>query len=113
VLFDFSLSRAPLENLRVGIAPYLDPFLPLRKPSRWDPAAERYAAAVTLYEMATGGLPRYGDGRSDPALTADPLVVDADRLDPAVRGGLTAFFQRALHWDPAKRFDDAERMKQA
>lgn len=111
VLFDFSLSRAPLDNLRVGTPPYLDPFLSLRTPPRWDPAAERYAAAVTLYEMATGGLPKYGDGQSDPALTADEFNPDLGAMDAPVRDGLEKFFRQALHRDPAKRFDSAERMK--
>ena len=66
VLFDFSLSRTPAERIRAGTVPYLDPFLSLRKPPRWDLHAERFAAAMTLYEMATGTLPRWGDGRSDP-----------------------------------------------
>ena len=38
-IFDFSLSNAPLENIRVGTPPYLEPFLQLR--NRWDTAAER------------------------------------------------------------------------
>src|SRR5690606_88361 len=62
VLFDFSLSRTPAENIRAGTVGYLDPLLPLRKPPRWDLHAERYAAAVTLYELATGSLPKWGDG---------------------------------------------------
>ncbi len=64
VLFDFSLSRTPPENIRAGTTGYLDPLLPLRKPPRWDLYAERYAAAVTLYELAAGphNLPRWGDG---------------------------------------------------
>ena len=32
VLFDFSLSRAPMENIQAGTRPYLDPFLADRKP---------------------------------------------------------------------------------
>ncbi|MFC7648646.1 NERD domain-containing protein [Streptosporangium lutulentum] len=56
-LFDFSLSRAPLEQTGVGTPPYLDPFFdPIHRP-RYDAAAERYAVAVTLYEMATGRTP--------------------------------------------------------
>jgi serine/threonine protein kinase len=54
ILFDFSLSGAPLDNIRVGTPGYIDPFLPNRKPMRWDLSAERYSAAVTLYEMAAG-----------------------------------------------------------
>ena len=34
VLFDFSLARAPLENIRVGTPGYTDPFLIHRKPQR-------------------------------------------------------------------------------
>ena len=88
VLFDFSLSRVPPEQVQVGTHPYLDPFLSKRRPPRWDPSAERYAAGVTLYEMAAGVLPRWGDGRSDPALTDAELAVEAERFDPAVRDGL-------------------------
>ena len=54
ILFDFSLARAPLDNINVGTEGYRDPFLKNRKPPRWDLAAERYSAAVTLYEMTLG-----------------------------------------------------------
>ena len=113
ILFDFSLSRAPAEQIQVGTHPYLDPFLSRRRPPRWDLAAERYAAGVTLYEMAAGVLPRYGDGKSDPALTDDELSVEAERFDPSVRDGLAAFFRKALDRDPARRFDNAEEMLRA
>ena len=60
VVFDFSLANTPAENVRAGTPPYLDPFLRLRKPPRWDVYAERFAAAMTLHEMATGSLPGWG-----------------------------------------------------
>lgn len=73
VLFDFSLSRAPAENLRAGTNGYLDPLLPLRTPPRWDLYAERHAAAVTLYELATGVLPKWGTApRTRPTLATTP-----------------------------------------
>ena len=50
----FSLSRTPPANTRAGTVRYMDPFLPLRKHKRWDSAADRWSAAVTLYEMASG-----------------------------------------------------------
>ena len=85
ILFDFSLVRAPLDNLNVGTEGYRDPFLKLRKPPRWDLAAERYSAAVTLYEMTLGHgvLPLWGSDKSDPALTNDKLVLDAEKFDPS------------------------------
>lgn len=75
VLFDFSLAGAPAGDLRAGTPPYLDPFLADRSPKVWDLGAERYAAAVTLYEMATGETPKWGDGRSDPAFTAAEVTL--------------------------------------
>jgi serine/threonine protein kinase len=113
VLFDFSLSGIPAENVRAGTPPYLDPFLSIRKPPRWDVSAERFAAAVTLYEMASGELPEWGDGRSNPALVDDEVSLAVDRLDPAVREDLTRFFQKALARDHRRRFDNAEEMRRA
>ena len=114
VLFDFSLARVPPEEIKVGTHPYLDPFLSKRKPRpRWDPSAERYAAGVTLYEMTAGVPPRWGDGRSDPALTDSELSVEAERFDPAVRDGLATFFRKALARDLTTRFDNAEEMLRA
>ena len=77
VLFDFSLSRTPAENIQAGTNGYLDPLLPLRKP-RWDLHAERYAAAVTLFELATGVLPKWGDG-SNGTVAAQPANRDHHR----------------------------------
>jgi len=115
ILFDFSLARAPLDNLLVGTEGYRDPFLKLRKPPRWDLAAERYSAAVTLYEMTLGPgmFPQWGSNKSDPAVTDEPLVLAAEGFEPSVRDGLTAFFRQALHRDPAQRFDTAADMHHA
>ncbi|MDQ2695475.1 MAG: protein kinase, partial [Pseudomonadota bacterium] len=87
VVFDFSLADTPLDNIRAGTPPYLDPFLRLRRPPRWDSYAERFAAAMTLYEMATGQLPAWGDGQSDPALLDCEASLDQELFDPAVRDG--------------------------
>ena len=98
VLFDFSLSRTPAENIRAGTTGYLDPLLPLRKPPRWDLHAERYAAAMTLYEMATGALPQWGDGTTDPSHLppSTEITINAEAFDPGLRETLTAFFQKAF-----------------
>src|SRR6516162_5909834 len=115
ILFDFSLARAPLENITVGTEVYRDPFLKNRKPPRWDLAAERYSVGLTLYEMTLGNgvLPTWGDGKSDPAFTDDELVIDAEKFDPSVRDGLVEFFQRALHREPEERFGNADAMRWA
>lgn len=115
VLFDFSLARASLDNINVGTEGYRDPFLKLRKPARWDLAAERYSAAVTLYEMTLGHgvLPQWGSDKSDPAVTNDRLVIDAEKFDPSVRDGLIEFFCKALHREPGERYDNAYDMQTA
>ncbi|MEZ6036540.1 MAG: BREX system serine/threonine kinase PglW [Planctomycetota bacterium] len=112
VLFDFSLANAPAHQVQAGTRAYMDPFLGTGRRRQYDPAAERYAAAVTLYEMATGNTPRWGDGRSDPSAAADiELNLDDDAFDPAIREPLASFFKKALHRDFQKRFDNAEEMK--
>jgi hypothetical protein len=114
VLFDFSLSRTPPENIEAGTRPYLDPFLANRgPPPRWDLDAERYAAAVTLHEMMAGAPPVFGDGETDPLVADDEATIAIERFDPALREGLTAFFGRALRRDPAERFHNAEEMLRA
>lgn len=115
ILFDFSLARAPLDNISVGTEGYRDPFLKLRKPPRWDLAAERYSAAVTLYEMTLGHgvtLP-WCHSMSDSSLTEDELVLDAEKFDASVRDGLVQFFGKALHREPDQRFDNAYDMQTA
>jgi serine/threonine protein kinase len=115
ILFDFSLARAPLENITVGTEVYRDPFLKNRKPPRWDLAAERYSVGLTLYEMTLGNgvLPTWGDGKSDPAFTDDEIVIDVEKFDPSVRDGLVEFFQKALHREPEERFGTADEMRWA
>ncbi|MBK9387522.1 MAG: BREX system serine/threonine kinase PglW [Planctomycetes bacterium] len=113
VLFDFSLSQTPPEQLRAGTPGYLDPFLEQRRPRRWDLAAERYAAAVTLHEMTSGMQPRWGDGQSDPALLSGEVTLQAESYPAELREGLSDFFARALRRAPKERFDNALEMRAA
>lgn len=113
VLFDFSLSRAPADRCELGTPPYLDPFLRRPGRQRWDLAAERFAVAMTLYEMATGQLPRWGDGSGDPLFAQHEVTLEEERFVPAVREPLARFFARALRRDAAERFDNAEQMLRA
>lgn len=114
ILYDFSLTSAPLDNLRIGTTGYTDPFLKNRKSGKWDLAAERYSAGVTLYEMTLGHdqLPKWGeDDVANPADTKDELVLDVEKFKPSVREGLTKFFTKALDRHPDKRFDNAKEMR--
>ena len=115
VLFDFSLARAPLDNIRAGTSTYIDPFLPLRKSRRWDLHAERYAAAITLYEMSAGpgSIPKWGDGASDPSHLQCEATIDGDLFDASLRDNLMEFFTRAFRRNPDERFDNAEAMLDA
>jgi len=106
VLFDFSLARTPDRSIQAGTPGYLDPFHAERPGRRWDPAADRYAAAATLHEMPTGSRPVWGDGRTDPLHLPDvtPLL-DPELFDPSVGDALVAFFNQSLHRKPAARFE--------
>lgn len=113
ILFDFSLANASLDEIRVGTPPYLDPFLPLRKIKRWDSHAERFAAAMTLYEMAAGALPKWGDGHSSPHLLDVEVTIQPELFISDLREKLASFFARALRRDYRKRFDTWEQMRAA
>lgn len=113
VVFDFSLCRTPADNITAGTHPYLDPFLSLRRPPRWDLYAERFALAVTLYEMAIGKPPLWGDGQTSPAMVEVEATIASDVFDPVTRESFTAFFSKALRRDFKERFDNAEEMLRA
>lgn len=100
-LFDFSLAEVAATDLGVGTAAYRDPFLPQR--GRWDAAADRYSAGVTLYELLTG---------QRPTLDADgAIALAAERFDPSVRAALVAFFQSAFATKVSDRHETAEQMR--
>ncbi|HEY8505865.1 MAG TPA: protein kinase, partial [Gemmataceae bacterium] len=113
VLFDFTLADARPEDVQVGTPRYLDPFLGTPQRPAYDPHAERYALAVTLHEMASGELPVWGDGATEPRYTDGPPRLATEAFDPAIREGLAAFFQRALHRDAKQRFQTLREMRDA
>lgn len=108
VLFDFSLSRAGATALTAGTVPYLDPFLENR--GRYDSAAERYAAAAVLCEMATGRPPVFGDGETEPLSIPDEATVTPQLFDPSVADACVRFFRTALAREAADRHDTATDM---
>ena len=112
-IFDFSLAATPADQLTAGTSHYLDPFLGPPRRMRYDAAAERFAAAVTLYEMATGTLPQWGDRNPNPAAVSDEVSLAAASFDPAIADRLVAFFARTLARAATDRFDTAEEMADA
>ena len=112
-LIDFSLAKVPPTDIEAGTIGYLDPFLRDRPDRRWDLAAERYAAAVVLCELATGERPSWGEGVDPRASALDVPHIRRDAIDPAVQDRLTALLQRALHRDPTQRFDTADDLRRA
>lgn len=112
VLFDFSLTTAAASATSAGTPPYLDPFLTSRR--GWDSAAERYAAAVVLFEMATGHTPVYGDDPSaKPDTIRDDVTITPAMFDPSLAEHLVEFFTAALARDAAARQHTAEEMRSA
>jgi serine/threonine protein kinase len=114
-LFDFSLAGAPDTDLVAGTRGYLDPFLGPPARQRYDQAAELYAVAVTLHEMASGELPSWGDDLADARFLdpAEEAQLAEDLFDPVARDGLVEFFKVALHRDAAKRFPTLHDMTRA
>ncbi len=107
--FDFSLAAAPADQLKAGTPPYLDPFLGAPERPRYDAAAERFAAAVTLYEMAVGAQPVWGEN-ANPKAISDEVTIESASFDPAVAEELAAFFRRALARSASDRFHTIEEM---
>ncbi len=114
-LFDFSLTSG-VGELAAGTPPYLDPFLGQPHRRSYDSAAERYAAAVVLFEMSTGRQPIFGAPYNDPAMVDDEVTVDPTHFPefaPAIAQALTEFFRVALARDSRLRHDTPDAMRAA
>ncbi|HEY0936943.1 MAG TPA: BREX system serine/threonine kinase PglW [Trebonia sp.] len=112
VLFDFSLAGTPDTELAVGTGDYLDPFLGQGRRDRYDQAAELYAVAVTLHEMASGETPSWGDDLVSPVFLGpgEQVQLAEDIFDPVLRDGLVEFFRTALARDASQRFASLRQM---
>lgn len=113
VLFDFSLANAGPDNITAGTLAYMDPFIRDSGRRRWDDYAERFAAALTLYEMAAGSLPGWAGNNTLPAVIDGKLEIDRTVFDPNIRDRMVAFFEKALVRDVRQRFANAEEMLRA
>jgi serine/threonine protein kinase len=101
-LFDFSLVSADPADVRVGTAAYRDPEVTTR--GRWDAAADRYSAAMTLYELLTGQRPASPDDASGPST----VQISAERIDARRARGAG----RVLHHRVRARRDRPPRRRQ-
>ncbi|MGV0850447.1 BREX system serine/threonine kinase PglW [Mycolicibacterium phlei] len=114
VMFDFSMAGVSPDNVEAGTPPYLDPFLGTGGRTRYDTAAERYGAAVVLFEMATGKTPHYGsDPGAHPATVNDDVTVEPQMFEAALAPAMVEFFTSALSRDISRRPGTAEDMVRA
>jgi serine/threonine protein kinase len=111
-LFDFSLSSEPLTNIRSGSRPYVDPYLGSAGRNQYDSAAERFALAATLFELATSDPIWWEQGDAPSSLTDAPIV-QASMFDPAVADGLVGFFRTALAPGATDRHPTLDAMRAA
>ena len=77
--------------------------------NHWDSAAERYAATVTLFEMATGHAPVYGEA-ARPRHHPRRATVEPGDFDPTLSDALVPFFAKPWPAMPRQRFGTAEEM---
>lgn len=112
VLFDFSLAGASMADVAAGTRGYRDPFLGTARRPAFDTAAELYAVAVTLHEMASLELPTWGADGTDPQFV-DEVTIASEVFDAGAREPLAAFFRTALQRDADARFPTAGAMRQA
>jgi len=110
ILFDFSLASESVDNTASGTPSYLDPYLGRGRRQKYDRAAELWAVSTTLFEMATGQLPWWGEGAGRPTDPNDAPVIEPASFEPAVSAQLTAFFQRALSPAAPSRFSSANEL---
>ncbi|MEV0675726.1 BREX system serine/threonine kinase PglW [Actinosynnema sp. NPDC050436] len=113
VLFDFSLAGAPPNDVQAGTRGYLDPFLGTDRRPGYDAHGERYAAAVTLHEMASLELPTWGDDGTNPKFHGHPATIASELFEAGLREPLRTFFGKALHRDAEQRFTSASQMREA
>ncbi|MEU5413481.1 BREX system serine/threonine kinase PglW [Streptomyces clavifer] len=115
ILLDFSLAAVSARETGAGTFGYLDPFVGTVMRNLYDDAAERYALAATLHQMASNELPQWGDGSVIPRMT-DPEnwtcpTIASEGFEDELRDGLTEFFRKAFDRDAKKRHKDLRDMR--
>ena len=68
---------------------------------------------MTLHELATGVLPTWGDGATEPSQLSPQteITIEPELFDASLREHLTSFFKKAFRRNINERFDNAEEMR--
>ncbi|MCD2186608.1 protein kinase domain-containing protein [Actinomycetospora soli] len=111
-LFDFSLAGASTADVLVGTYGYRDPFVGGTDRPTFDRAADLYSLAVTLHEVLTGEMPRWGDDGTDPRFV-DEVTLSEEHFPGEHRAALSTFFRTALHRSATSRHRNASHFAQA
>ena len=100
-LIDFSLASEPVERLAIGTPLYRDPAM-----TAWDAAADRYAAALCLFELFVGAH-AFGGKAPQPD---EAVALDEDEVNPPA---MADFLRRALAPAREARYESLDAMRQA
>ena len=119
-VLDFGIAKDIADSARRLTAPdavfgtvdYMSPEQ-IRSASKVDHRSDLWSLGVILYELLTGRTPYHGDARSVIAQIVTDPVRPPTALVPDLPPSLVATVMKALHKDPALRFQTADELRAA
>jgi serine/threonine-protein kinase len=119
-ILDFGIAKDISDSARRLTAPdavfgtvdYMSPEQ-IRSASKVDHRTDLWSLGVILYELLTGRTPYHGDARSVIAQIVSDPVRPPTAIVPDLPPSLVATVMKALHKDPAQRFQSADEMRAA
>jgi serine/threonine-protein kinase len=119
-ILDFGIAKDISDSARRLTAPdavfgtvdYMSPEQ-IRSASKVDHRSDLWSLGVILYELLTGRTPYHGDARSVIAQIVSDPVRPPTTLVPDLPPSLVATVMKALHKDPAYRFQTADELRAA
>ena len=117
-ILDFGIAKDISDSARRLTAPdavfgtvdYMSPEQ-IRSASKVDHRSDLWSLGVILYELLTGRTPYHGDARSVIAQIVSDPVRPPTTLVPDLPPSLVATVMKALHKDPALRFQTADELR--